>query len=104
MRSLPQSLVVREASADLGLGGLAPWHHNAACGCSRRHGDSEDAMIDIEIMPLAKMMGIKIISATPERVVAEMSVRDDLCTTHSVLHGGAVMAFADSIGAVATML
>lgn len=61
-------------------------------------------MIDIEIMPLAKLMGIKVVSAAPERVVAEMLVREDLCTTHSVLHGGAVMAFADSVGAVATML
>jgi uncharacterized protein (TIGR00369 family) len=31
-----------------------------------------------------------------------MDVRDDLCTTMSVGHGGALMAFADTLGAVAT--
>ena len=39
-----------------------------------------------------------------ERVVAELFVREDLCTSNSILHGGAIMAFADSIGAVATVL
>jgi 1,4-dihydroxy-2-naphthoyl-CoA hydrolase len=61
-------------------------------------------MIDINIMPFAKLMGITLVEATPDKVVAEMLVRDDLCTTNSILHGGAYMAFADSIGAVATVL
>lgn len=61
-------------------------------------------MIDINIMPFAKLMGITLVEATPDRVVAEMLVREDLCTTNSILHGGAYMAFADSIGAVATVL
>ena len=45
---------------------------------------------------------------TPEsvadRVVAEMTVRDDLCTRPAVLHGGAIMAFADTLGGVGTFL
>src|SRR5271169_6934438 len=61
-------------------------------------------MIDANIMPLAKLMGVKVLEATPQRIVAELFVREDLCTTNSILHGGAVMAFADSVGAVATML
>jgi 1,4-dihydroxy-2-naphthoyl-CoA hydrolase len=61
-------------------------------------------MIDVDIMPFAKLMGIRIVEAEPKRVVAEMLAREDLCTTNSVLHGGAIMAFADSIGAVATLL
>lgn len=54
--------------------------------------------------PFSKLLGIHFVSATPERVVAEMLVRDDLCTTPAVLHGGAIMAFADTLGACATVL
>ena len=61
-------------------------------------------MIDADIMPFAKLMGVKILEAAPQRVVAELFVRDELCTSNSLLHGGAAMAFADSVGAVATML
>jgi 1,4-dihydroxy-2-naphthoyl-CoA hydrolase len=61
-------------------------------------------MIDVNIMPFAKLMGVKLLEASPDRVVAEMPVREDLCTTNSILHGGAYMAFADTIGAVATVL
>jgi 1,4-dihydroxy-2-naphthoyl-CoA hydrolase len=61
-------------------------------------------MIDINIMPFAKLMGVTIIEARAEGVIAELFVREDLCTSNSILHGGAVMAFADSVGAVATFL
>jgi 1,4-dihydroxy-2-naphthoyl-CoA hydrolase len=50
------------------------------------------------------LMGVKLIELTPERVVAEMVVRADLCTAGGILHGGAYMAFADAIGAVGTVL
>jgi 1,4-dihydroxy-2-naphthoyl-CoA hydrolase len=55
-------------------------------------------------MPFAELLGIRILSAAPERLTAEMIVRDDLCTQPPVLHGGAVIAFADSLGGYATML
>ena len=61
-------------------------------------------MIDVNIMPFAKLMGVTIIEARAEGVIAELFVREDLCTSNSILHGGAVMAFADSVGAVATFL
>jgi uncharacterized protein (TIGR00369 family) len=61
-------------------------------------------MIDVNIMPFAKLMGVTIIEARAESVIAELFVRGDLCTTNSILHGGALMAFADSVGAVATFL
>ena len=54
--------------------------------------------------PFSKLLGIKFISATPERVLGEMLVREDFCTTPAVLHGGATMAFADTLGACATVL
>jgi uncharacterized protein (TIGR00369 family) len=50
------------------------------------------------------LMGVEIKEATPERVLASMLVRPDLCTAGGVCHGGAFMAFADTIGAVGTVM
>jgi 1,4-dihydroxy-2-naphthoyl-CoA hydrolase len=50
------------------------------------------------------LMGVCVIEATPTRVVAEMAVRPDLCTNGGILHGGAYMAFADTLGAIGTIL
>ena len=49
-------------------------------------------------------MGVRLVSLAPDRVVAEMVVRPALCTTGGILHGGAYMAFADTLGAVGTIL
>jgi 1,4-dihydroxy-2-naphthoyl-CoA hydrolase len=49
-------------------------------------------------------MGIEISEASPERIVATMRVRPDLCTTGDSLHGGALMAFADTLGGVGTFV
>ena len=45
-----------------------------------------------------------MLEAEPERVVAELEVRDDHCTTPGIMHGGAIMAFADTLGGAATAL
>ena len=50
------------------------------------------------------LLGVQLTEATPERVVATMLVRPDLCTAGGILHGGAHMAFADTLGAVGTVL
>lgn len=55
-------------------------------------------------LPFAETMGIEFVEAAPDRVVAEMAVRDELCTRPAVLHGGAIMAFADTLGAAGTIL
>ena len=55
-------------------------------------------------LPFAELMGIEFLAAAPDRVVAEMTVREDLCTSPAVLHGGAIMAFADTLGAAGTIL
>lgn len=55
-------------------------------------------------LPFAKWLGIEITSATPDRVTAEMLVREELCTRPAVLHGGAAMSLADTLGAFATVL
>ena len=57
-----------------------------------------------EMLPFAQLLGIRFVSAAPERVVAEMIVREDMCTRPAVLHGGAMMALADTLGACATVL
>lgn len=54
-------------------------------------------------LPFAKLLGIELVSAAPDRIVAEMTVREDLCTRPFVLHGGAIMAFADTLGALGTI-
>ena len=50
------------------------------------------------------LIGTRLIEVSPERVVAEMEVRSDLCTTGGILHGGACMDFADTLGAVGTVM
>ena len=50
------------------------------------------------------LMGIRLAEVQPERIVAELMVRPDLCTVGGILHGGACMAFADTLGAIGTVL
>ncbi|HYD73967.1 MAG TPA: PaaI family thioesterase [Candidatus Binatia bacterium] len=57
-----------------------------------------------ETMPFAKLMGVKVLEASAEKIVAELTVRDDLCTSGGILHGGAAMAFADSLGAIGAFM
>ncbi|WP_398494292.1 PaaI family thioesterase [Variovorax sp.] len=49
------------------------------------------------------LMGVRLTVLEPDRVVAQMEVRADLCTAGGILHGGAYMAFADTLGAVGTI-
>src|SRR5258707_6272414 len=55
-------------------------------------------------MPFAELKGVTFVEADKDRVVARMLVRPDLCTLYKTIHGGAVVAFADSVGAAATLL
>ena len=58
----------------------------------------------VEFMPFAKGMGIQIESAEKDCVRATLEVVADVCTTGRILHGGAIMAFADTLGAVGAFL
>lgn len=51
-----------------------------------------------------EVLGICFLEAAQGRVKASMTVRPDLCTTNHVMHGGAIMAFADTLGAYVTAL
>ena len=50
------------------------------------------------------LLGMDVIEAAPDRVVAIVRVRDELCTVPGIMHGGAVMAFADTLGGMGTSL
>jgi len=49
------------------------------------------------------LLGVRLMEVARERVLAELAVRPELCTVGGVLHGGAFMAFADTLGAVGTV-
>jgi len=53
---------------------------------------------------LPGLIGVQLIEVTPEKVIASMEVRPDLCTVGEILHGGALMAFADTLGGIATFI
>lgn len=53
---------------------------------------------------LAELLGIRFVEATKDRVVAELTIRDELRTFGGHLHGGTLMALADTAGATATAL
>ncbi len=52
----------------------------------------------------AELLGIRFVEASADRVVAELSYREALTTVGGSLHGGTLMAFADTVGAAATVL
>ena len=58
----------------------------------------------VPALPFAKLLGVEIAEATKTRVVGKLTVREELCTGGHILHGGAYMAFADTLGAVAAFL
>ena len=50
------------------------------------------------------LMGVEMTEVTQERVRATLRVRPELCTSGRILHGGAIMAFADTLGAIGTVV
>ena len=59
---------------------------------------------DIGALPLATTLGIKLTVADKDRVVGELTVREEITTGGHILHGGAYMAFADTLGAIGAVL
>ena len=62
------------------------------------------ARLNDQMLPFAQLLGIRFTEAASDRVRATLVVRDELCTRPAVLHGGAIMAFADTLGAAGTVL
>ena len=55
-------------------------------------------------MPFANLLGLTVTRQDKDQVTAKMLIRPELCTAGGFVHGGALMAFADSVGAIATVL
>ena len=58
----------------------------------------------VAMMPFATVLGIELAVATADEVSASMAWRPELCTTFGAMHGGAMMAMADSVGALCAFL
>jgi uncharacterized protein (TIGR00369 family) len=58
----------------------------------------------VSTMPYAKALGMRVTAAAPEEVRGELDWHTDLCTIGGVLHGGALMTYADSMGAICAFL
>jgi uncharacterized protein (TIGR00369 family) len=56
------------------------------------------------IIPFSATLGIRLASASAERVELELDWREDLCTAAGILHGGALMSLADTAGAICAAL
>jgi 1,4-dihydroxy-2-naphthoyl-CoA hydrolase len=57
------------------------------------------------LMPgLPALLGLTITRAEKDVVMAELMVRPEICTLGDTIHGGAIMAFADTVGAVGTVM
>jgi 1,4-dihydroxy-2-naphthoyl-CoA hydrolase len=56
------------------------------------------------MIPFAVVLGMELVSATPEEVVGRLAWREELCTTGGALHGGALMSLADNLGGVCAYL
>ncbi len=59
---------------------------------------------DIAALALAKTLGIELTVAEKNRVVGQLAVREEIATGGHILHGGAYMAFADTLGAIGAVL
>ena len=57
-----------------------------------------------DTMPFSRLMGVNVTHADRDLIKGELAVREDLCTTNGILHGGATMAFADALGAIGASL
>jgi 1,4-dihydroxy-2-naphthoyl-CoA hydrolase len=58
----------------------------------------------IDHMPFSRRLRIELVSASPEEVVGRMPWDPEHCTTGGALHGGAIMALADSLGGICAYL
>lgn len=52
---------------------------------------------------LPDVLGVQLVEVTPQRVLATLTVRAEICTVGGVLHGGSIMSFADTLGAIGTV-
>lgn len=68
--------------------------------------DDEQRLRDVaEDQPaFSRFLGIELVSYSRDRIVADLVVREEMANRNGVLHGGAIMAFADNLGGTAASL
>jgi uncharacterized protein (TIGR00369 family) len=64
----------------------------------------DEAAAVVTTMPFAGMVGVEVTSAGPDEVRGRLGWRPETCTTGAVMHGGALMTLADSLGAICAVL
>ncbi len=60
--------------------------------------------INANPLPFAQLLGIEFLSAEADALSARMLIRPDICTIGGIAHGGAIMSFADTLGAAAAFI
>ena len=63
-----------------------------------------DAPFAVESQPFARLMGVEVTETTKDAVRGRIHVKPELCTAANIMHGGAIMAFADTLGATGTIV
>src|SRR4051794_3501285 len=66
--------------------------------------DSKATAFLHQSMPLCATLGVSAVEAAPARIVLTLEWRPELCTSNGLLHGGALMALADSAGGYCAFL
>ncbi len=66
--------------------------------------DELKKMVMDRMTPFGATLGIEFTRVEPDVVEAEMQVRPEFCTSPAIMHGGAIMALADNVGAIATVV
>lgn len=54
--------------------------------------------------PFPRLMGVEVTEATKTLVRGQIVVKPEICTASHIMHGGAIMAFADTLGAIGAFL
>jgi uncharacterized protein (TIGR00369 family) len=62
------------------------------------------AKLQKNMPPFARWLGITVTAATEEHVAAELVVREEFDNGSDIIHGGALMAFADTLGAMGAIV
>ncbi len=65
--------------------------------------DSPSAQL-AAVAPLAGLLGLEVDAAEPGEVRGRMAWAEERCTAGGLLHGGAIMAFADTLGGLCAFL
>jgi 1,4-dihydroxy-2-naphthoyl-CoA hydrolase len=78
-------------------------HEPGVASFAAAYPHKDRSMAAWEPAPFVKLLGVKIISRTAQRSEAELVIRDELCNRRNVMHGGAIMGWADTMGGMTTL-